>query len=174
MENLAFPGSDHIPVLLRVRGVVQGRSGRRRRPWRFNAHWIRKEECENAIKVSWESLVEQDCFEKLLQGISSCQLGLKQWSGAVHNNPRKRIETLKQRFHELHLGPQTEQSREEGAALQGELEKVCTDEDIFWRQRSKVFWARDGDRNTAYFHSAATARKTNNRIDGLFNSNGVW
>lgn len=58
--------------------------------------------------------------------------------------------------------------------LRGELETVYSDEDVFWRQRSKVLWAKDGDRNTAYFHSAATARKNNNTIHGLFNSSGVW
>lgn len=35
-------------------------------------------------------------------------------------------------------------------------------------------WARDGDRNMSYFHSAATARKSKHTIHGLFNSSGVW
>lgn len=35
-------------------------------------------------------------------------------------------------------------------------------------------WAREGDRNTSYFHSSAKARKTNNTIHGLFNAEGAW
>lgn len=35
-------------------------------------------------------------------------------------------------------------------------------------------WAREGAPNTSYFHSAATARKSNNTIRGLINSVGVW
>lgn len=174
MEHLTYPGSDHVPFLLRVRGHADGISGRKRRPWRINAHWIQKEECEEVIKAGWESVIEQDCFEKLCQGISSCQMGLKQWSGVVHNNPMKQIEILNERLHDLHSGPQMDALRAEGAILQAELEKVYTDEDIFWRQRSKTLWARDGDRNTSFFHAATTARKTTNHIPGLFNSNGVW
>lgn len=35
-------------------------------------------------------------------------------------------------------------------------------------------WAREGDRNTAYFHRAATTRKDNNTIHGLFNKQEEW
>lgn len=40
--------------------------------------------------------------------------------------------------------------------------------------RSKVTWAREGDRNPSFFHSVATARKSSNTINGLLNSAGVW
>lgn len=95
VEHLGLPGSDHVPVLLRIKGHVGGSSGRKRQPWRFNAHWIRKEECEEVIKYGWNAVVEPDCFEKLFHGISACQMGLRQWFGTVHNNPRKHIENLK-------------------------------------------------------------------------------
>lgn len=146
----------------------------RRRPWRFNAHWIRKEQCEEVIKQGWESRLEPDCFERLFRGIAECQAGLRRWLGAIQNNPRKHIDLLKEQLHDNYLGPQTEQTRVAGAAVRGELEKVYTDEDIYWRQRSKISWAKDGDHNTSFFHQAASARKSTNTIDGLFNSEGVW
>lgn len=179
VQHLTFPGSDHIPLMVRIRGEAtrnwDSRSrGRRNRPWRFNAHWVRKEECEKVVREGWESALAPDCFDRLFQGIEACQFGLRQWSRDIHNNPRSHIEQLREHLHTLSTGPQTEQTRTEGAALRAELEKVYTDEDIFWRQRSKVTWAREGDRNTAYFHNAATARKDNNTIRGLFNRGGVW
>ncbi|KAL5837394.1 hypothetical protein ACOSQ3_014563 [Xanthoceras sorbifolium] len=39
---------------------------------------------------------------------------------------------------------------------------------IFWRQRSRVAWLQDGDRNTRFFHSQTSKRKKNNVIEGLF------
>lgn len=50
VEHLDFPGSDHVPLLMRIRSQRRGYSRMRRRPWRFNAHWIRKEQCEEVIK----------------------------------------------------------------------------------------------------------------------------
>lgn len=51
VQHLGLPGSDHVPLLLHVRGQRGGRLGRRHRRWRFNAHWIRKEECEAVMGV---------------------------------------------------------------------------------------------------------------------------
>lgn len=75
---------------------------------------------------------------------------------------------LREKLNANTLASQTEQVRLEGMALREELEKVYTDEDIFWRQRSKVHWARDGDRNTSYFHQVAISWKEMNTIYGLF------
>lgn len=35
-------------------------------------------------------------------------------------------------------------------------------------------WAREGDRNTSFFHRVATDGKAINTIEGLFNKDGVW
>lgn len=174
VEHLNFPGSDHVPILLRVRGRSAGTERRRRRPWRFNAHWIRTEECEGLVRAGWEAAAAPDCFDKLFEGIEACQLGLQHWARDIHQNPRKYIEKLQKQLYGLQMGPQNESIKIESANIRAELEKAYTDDDIFWRQRSKVTWAREGDRNTSYFHTAATARKTKNTIHGLFNGSGDW
>ncbi|XVF76242.1 hypothetical protein PTKIN_Ptkin13bG0250500 [Pterospermum kingtungense] len=46
-------------------------------------------------------------------------------------------------------------------------------EETFWRQRAKVFWYRDGDLNTRFFHSMASARKQVNKIHSLRGDDGV-
>jgi hypothetical protein len=46
-------------------------------------------------------------------------------------------------------------------------------DDVYWRQRAKRHWYKDGDKNTKYFHASATARKKANRIISLVDDNGV-
>lgn len=74
MQNLTFPDSDHVPILLNLHGERAGRQGRRRHPWRFNAHWVRNEECDEVIHKGWESAMDPDCFDILFGGIEACQL----------------------------------------------------------------------------------------------------
>lgn len=37
-------------------------------------------------------------------------------------------------------------------------------EEIYWKQRSRVQWLADGDRNTAFFHRSASIHKRRNTI----------
>ena len=43
-----------------------------------------------------------------------------------------------------------------------------------WLQRGRANWLMHGDRNTAFFHNAASARKRRNQIKKLLDENGVW
>lgn len=58
-------------------------------------------------------------------------------------------------------------------ALKKRLSSLLIQDDIFWRQRAKTFWYKDGDLNTKFFHAAATTRRKMNRIDFLTDDNGV-
>ncbi|CAI8593473.1 unnamed protein product [Vicia faba] len=43
-----------------------------------------------------------------------------------------------------------------------------------WRQRSRVVWLKQGDRNTNYFHGKASQRRNNNSINKLKDDMGCW
>ena len=39
-------------------------------------------------------------------------------------------------------------------------------EDDMWRQRSRINWFQNGDRNTSFFHAKASARQRKNFMNG--------
>lgn len=43
---------------------------------------------------------------------------------------------------------------------------------MFWKQRSKVHWLRDGDQNTHFFHAMASSRKKKNTLQKLIEDHG--
>lgn len=45
--------------------------------------------------------------------------------------------------------------------------KVVKNEEIRWRQRSKIQWLKQRDKNTLYFHRIATSHKRYSTIDSL-------
>lgn len=55
-----------------------------------------------------------------------------------------------------------------------EFLKLLEKQEIYWKQRSKQFWLREGDQNTKFFHNYATGRKKRNQIKKLKDKNGVW
>ena len=54
------------------------------------------------------------------------------------------------------------------------IENLLEQEEIHWVHRGRANWLLHGDRNTSFFHNAATARKKRNQIKKLLDDTGVW
>ncbi|KAL0373137.1 UNVERIFIED_CONTAM: hypothetical protein Scaly_0995300 [Sesamum calycinum] len=57
-------------------------------------------------------------------------------------------------------------------ALQSKLEEQCHREEVLWGQYAKALWLKERDKNTLFFNSRATERKTRNEIRRLKNEGG--
>ncbi|CAN0884881.1 hypothetical protein LINGRAHAP2_LOCUS14966, partial [Linum grandiflorum] len=58
--------------------------------------------------------------------------------------------------------------------LDSELTTLEEDEEAYWSQRARTDWAQEGDKNTAFFHRKATARRRRNTISKLQDASGRW
>ena len=47
-------------------------------------------------------------------------------------------------------------------------------EEIMWRQRSRIAWLTEGDRNTHFFHLRANQRRKQNKISRLLKGDGSF
>lgn len=55
-----------------------------------------------------------------------------------------------------------------------EFLKLLERQEIYWKQRSKQFWLREGDQNTKIFHKFATTRRRQNQVVRLKDEEGEW
>ncbi|XP_071909589.1 uncharacterized protein [Coffea arabica] len=55
-----------------------------------------------------------------------------------------------------------------------ELNRAYKDEELFWSQKARSRWLKEGDRNTAFFHISVMAKRKRNRISAIQKANGNW
>ena len=57
---------------------------------------------------------------------------------------------------------------------QDELNGLLEKDEVYWRQRSRVSWMREGDKNTKFFHAQCNEMRQHNFIKGIRDEHGVW
>jgi hypothetical protein len=97
---------------------------------------------------------------------------LKDWSRATFGSVQKQIRRLEQQLFHLRGQAVSDSSLKEERDIERKLCDLFECEEIMARQRSRVDWLREGDRNTAFFHARASARKHANKISSLRREDG--
>ncbi|OMO54692.1 reverse transcriptase [Corchorus capsularis] len=168
-EHIPTTVSDHLFLYVRVSDHQELRYGRQL-SFRFENMWCSHAGIEEVIRSAWEDLGGVDVVSKIHQ----CGEKLKQWDRNVFGNVKYKIGWMKReydrRYNEAQLGGLTKGLQQ----CQDELNELYKQEELMWRQKSKATWLRDGDRNTTYFHSVASARRNRNLIAGIKDVDGNW
>lgn len=79
----------------------------------------------------------------------------------------KEIKSLRLRINDIRENTSDQAQWDLLGSLEARLEKLLHKEEIYWKQRCRVDWLNEGDRNTAYFHKFTFARRKRNYIHRL-------
>jgi len=114
---------------------------------------------------------------KFQQHLKNFKLLFKSWNKSTFGNIFLRKREIENQLKELQCtfiaGSQTQNLVREEEQLMEDLEAYREQEEILWRQKSRVQWLKEGERNTKFFHRAMTHRRYINRITQLEDDQGA-
>ena len=141
-------------------------------PFRFNNMWL-KDECFVERMLSWW---ESYHFHRapsfiLANKLKALKVNLKRWNVEEFGNVEEKGKKL---WSDLRVLETIEDSRilivEEKLdkeRITRKLHKMTQLEEICWRQKTRVFCTKEGDRNTKFFYCMANSHRRFNSINML-------
>lgn len=140
--------------------------------FRFESLWLRYPVISEVISQAWNSTVPtSDPFNRFSSKIKNVQQALRTWSTGLTSIIREQT-ALRLRWIEwLDLAEEsrilTTLEYELRPLLKERYDELCLQEEMKWKQRSRVQRLRAGDANTKFFHHTANCRKNRNTFSQL-------
>ncbi|KAH9734317.1 reverse transcriptase domain-containing protein [Citrus sinensis] len=156
-SNLDSWTSDHCPVLMDM--------------------WSSYDGCKEIIKEEWglyRNWSSENSAQSFRQATKTSMGRLLGWSKREFRKRDRKLEKLKFQLRELKQRRVQFVDGEEIRKMEKQIQNILMDEEIYWNQRSRADWLKEGDKNTKIFHGKATARRKKNRIWGIEDNFGRW
>ncbi|XP_062028333.1 uncharacterized protein LOC133744209 [Rosa rugosa] len=99
---------------------------------------------------------------------------LMQWHKTDFDRQKAEMRIIQEKLNDIMRQPFSPEQYEEQRTLHAKYSQLLSQQEKYWRQRSRAVWLKDGDRNSAFFHRRACNRKSRNSIRGLTDEQGQW
>jgi hypothetical protein len=171
VTHIQLAESDHCALLIKIGGYVPPGPGEGRYQFKYENMWRRDPSYFQLVNSSWVSTGQN--MQDIGNALENIQMALRNWSYNSFGSVRGELKWLRARLEKirgrsLYSGP----TREERDVLK-RMSELLAREEVMMRQRSRVQWLKDGDRNTSFFQAKCKQRKRQNFIQSLRGEDGV-
>ncbi|TXG53380.1 hypothetical protein EZV62_022549 [Acer yangbiense] len=167
VKHLGYNNSDHRPIILNTRGSLKNPKKGSDFGFKCEPFWLTEEKCAEVVTSAWGDSEVSSLVDYLRRKLSSCARKLEAWSKEKFGSLGKLISLKSEELEALLVRARVPGVSQEITRVEGELDNMLSNEEIYWRQRSRSNWLAAVDRNSRYFHHKASARKKRNSIEML-------
>lgn len=166
MWNISHTSSDHLPIFVEVKKYVPRQNG-----YRFRAKnaWFCDPKCLEVVQRSWNQMMDKELNARLCH----CGGELESWGRRFLLQLKTNIQAQKDLISTLKGWMDTASVAELNTAKK-HLHFLLQQQELYWKQRAKLFWLNEGDYDTRALHGYANGRKKKNEVIRLRGDDGEW
>ncbi|XP_057780029.1 uncharacterized protein LOC130998633 [Salvia miltiorrhiza] len=148
------------------------RAAVKRMPFKFLNMWLVHQDFREFVKTSWHADISITCpLLKVMVKLKRLRSSLKGWNKEVFGHVDVDINQLQidlERTQKRILAEgYSDALFDEEVELQARLSTRLLRKDLLLKQKSRIRWLNDGDRNTSFFHNSLKARRKQLHIPQL-------
>ncbi|KAK1361733.1 hypothetical protein POM88_046207 [Heracleum sosnowskyi] len=164
VKALGRKQSDHKAIILWVEEQDWGP-----KPFKVFNWWLQEDSLKKILDEFWASKGSQEKgnIQSLLKEV---KLVMKSWGKNIKSDLDNKIQLLES---ELELQDQSLAASNMAQKIQQELEACYYKRDASLRQKARINWNLQGDRNTKFFHQSILRRRNKNNLRKLL-WKGKW
>ncbi|XP_057790955.1 uncharacterized protein LOC131008071 [Salvia miltiorrhiza] len=134
--------------------------------------WLTHQDFREFVKASWHANISINCpLLKVMVKLKRLRSSLKSWNKEVFGHVDVDINQMQMDLERIQTRISTEGYSDtlfdEEVEAQARLSTKLLRKDLLLKQKSRIRWLNDGDRNTSFFHNSIKARKKQLHIPQL-------
>ncbi|KAF1872494.1 hypothetical protein Lal_00016795 [Lupinus albus] len=158
--------SDHHPLLLSCSSGTTRSSA-----FKFHNMWLEHGDCRRLVEENWSLEVVGCPMFVLSHKLKLLKQKLKVWNiqvfGNIHERVKRALANVAAIQEDITLRGQVEELLNQEQLAQSELLLALDVEEKFWKEKARISWHSNGDRNTSFFHKLTKVRQATRALASL-------